>query len=230
MMLTNKTTFFVSQAPLPVKRKHIVLTYNEASARARKSSTRSFTGLEHVENIYCFTKSDIDLPAKGKKYYAGSNQGKSMENVVLPPWSQVWQTDFKTKKKIYGLRRVRPGGPDPDGDDDDLSDDEDKRTDDTIEPVCYFTIPLKAIEELYHCFNLIGVIDCAADCGDKAIAACMSGILYTGVCMTDEHAMGLKTRIQLELYRLFLTEGSKLYHPKLAALVKDPRGHEGPTP
>ena len=81
---------------MPLKRKQIVITYNEASARQRKKNTRSFTGLKHVENLYVFTKTDIDLPGKPKKHFAGTNQGETFENVALPALATLWHEDAKT--------------------------------------------------------------------------------------------------------------------------------------
>lgn len=101
---------------LSVRRKHIMVAYNEASARSRRRNTRSFTGLKHMENLFVFTKSDIDLPSKSKKHFTGTNQGETFENVHLPALSGLWSSEVKTKKLIYGLRRFRPGGP---GDDED---------------------------------------------------------------------------------------------------------------
>ena len=95
-----------------------------------------------------------------------------------------------------------------------------KRTDETREPVFYNTLTYKTVEECIHSFNLQGIIDLTADCGDKAVAAAAAGILYAGVCMTDAHASLLKWRIQEQIYRLFSQEGHRLYQAKLATITK----------
>ena len=117
---------------------------------------------------------------------------------------------------------MRPGGPEEDQDNDDVAEDEQdaKRTDETREPVFYNTLTYKTVEECIHSFNLQGIIDLTADCGDKAVAAAAAGILYAGVCMTDAHASLLKWRIQEQIYRLFSQEGHRLYQAKLATITK----------
>ena len=115
-------------------------------------------GLRHVENLYLYTRHDIELHGKPKKHFRGTNQGSTYENVMLPLPSSTWMLPLKTKKQIYGVRRFRPGGKQEDGDDEDCDDgdeaEEAARTDETVEPVFFNVLPLKVIEETIHSFNL----------------------------------------------------------------------------
>jgi len=138
---------------------------------------------------------------------------------MLPSLSSLWSKNVKTKKQIYGLRRVRPGGPGDDEDDDMAEDEVDaKRTDETVELVCFNSLPYKVVDECIHCFGLSGMLDLTADVGDKALASVNSGILYTGLVMTDSHAYHLKHRILEMIYRGMMVEGNRFFQAKLAKI------------
>jgi hypothetical protein len=220
------------KTPVKVKRKSLVISYNEQSARARKKNTRSFTGLNHMEILHVFTKTDIDLPSKAKRHFAGTNQGQTFENVLLPGLGDLWTLEVKTKKQIYGSRRFRPGGPgDDDEDEDDAEDDVDsRRTDETKEPVFYNTMTFKTVDECAHSFCLSAIIDLSVDCGDKAVMAIANGLMYTGTCLTETHMDLVKWRIMEKIFYLFIEEGQRLYNPKLASLVQEFKGTAKPTP
>ncbi len=68
------------------------------------------------------------------------------------------------------------------------------------------------------------LVDLTADSGGKALAAASMGIYYIGICLTEDHAMLLKNAIRTQIYKYFLTQGHRLYNPKLAALHKDGGG------
>jgi hypothetical protein len=211
-------------APMPVKKKMIILSYNEQSVRNQKRNTRSFTGLKTVETLSIMTNNNIDIPMKARKHFTGTNQGHAIENIMLPNMSDTWSTDVKTKKLIYGARRVRVGGPDPEGDDDEGGSDDDQdivRTDETIEPVFFKNLPRKLIDELVHGFCLSGIVDLTAEAGEKALVAIECGLLYAGVCMTNSHAELWKAHIEKEIWKMFKTEGHTKYQSTLAKLVKD---------
>ena len=129
---------------------------------------------------------------------------------------------MKTKKLIYGLKRVRPGGPEAEDEEDgDESETEMKRTDDSIEPVFYHSLPRLLVQELVRAFCLVGILDLTMDCGDRALAAIDSGVLYTGIALTQTHMELVKVRILIQLYHSMLKEGSRVYQEKMAALVKE---------
>ena len=208
---------------LPVKVKPIRISYNEHSARQRKRATRGFSSLKHTETLYILTKKNIDLPVKQKAHFPGTNQGETFENVILPTATSMWSMSVKNKKLLYGTKRVRPGGPQED-DDDELSgeDEQDaKRTDETIEPAFFHPLTYETNDECVQSYNLNGVLDLTADNGDRAIACVSKGILYTGVCLTAHHLHMLKYHTMENIYNKMITEGSHMFQPKLAAAVKE---------
>jgi hypothetical protein len=95
-----------------------------------------------------------------------------------------------------------------------------RRTDETVEPIFFNTLTYKTVDECVHCYSLSAVVDLTADCGDRAVSAAASGILYTGICLTEKHMAMLKWHVQEKIYRHMLEEGHRLYNPKLATLVR----------
>jgi hypothetical protein len=95
-----------------------------------------------------------------------------------------------------------------------------KRTDETVEPIFFNTLTYRTVDECVHCYSLSAIVDLTADCGDRAVSAAASGILYTGICLSETHTAMLKWRVQEKIYRHMLEEGHRLYNPKLATLVQ----------
>jgi hypothetical protein len=95
-----------------------------------------------------------------------------------------------------------------------------KRTDETVEPIFFNTLTYRTVDECVHCYSLSAIVDLTADCGDRAVSAAASGILYTGICLSETHTAMLKWRVQEKIYRHMLEEGHRLYNPKLATLVR----------
>ena len=212
------------QTKLRFKGKSMYLSYNEKSVRETRTNTRSFTGIRQIEQMHVPTLRTIDLPVKQRKYFTRTNQGQSIEkNIALPRPVTQWTLDFKTKKVIYGTRRVRVGGPDPDANSDGTETDgeqEAKRTDDSKEVVFFKSLPRLVIQEYVHSFNLAGIVDLTAGDGEKAMSALMHAIMYVGVCLADTHASMLKGHLQEEIYKSFASEGNPLCKPQMADLIK----------
>jgi hypothetical protein len=209
------------RTPLIMKKKGIVISYNEQSVRETKRASRGFSGLKTVETMYVITKQSIELPMKTRKHYTGTNQGEAIENVMIPNLGATWCAEVQVKKTIYGPRRVRVGGPDPDAESDGGDSDEDEaRTDETVEPVFWRNIPRKLIDELMFDFSVCGMLDLTMESGEKALTAIENGIIYTGVCMTDVHLEMVQGRIEKEIWAMFKKEGHPKYQPSLAKILK----------
>ena len=102
-----------------------------------------------------------------------------------------------------------------------------------MEPVFWWEMPTKLIEEFVHLFNPSAVIDCNASAGGWAIHCVEKNIPYVGFVLSDVHLESLSTRLTATIDRLWRVPGSKLQQ-RLGSITgglgADDDGKEKPSP
>ena len=118
-------------------------------------------------------------------------------------------------QEMYDKLRVDVGGPTAGGEN--LT----KRTDDSIEPFCFHSMPLNVYKELLEVdLRPQAILDWTAGDGQLAWVAVQSQLSYVGACFSVKHKEELLERLTSQTLKLMQTEGSgSLYRPHLAELL-----------
>jgi hypothetical protein len=94
------------------------------------------------------------------------------------------------------------------------------RTDETVEPVFFHSMPTPFYTELLTAFNIMGVIDLCAGEGACAIAAYRQALPYVGVTFNEQHSARLLSHLETVVLSSMTTEGDPLYDVKFADAVR----------
>lgn len=110
---------------------------------------------------------------------------------------------------MYGAKMM--GGADPD------DGKEEERSDDTFEPAFYHHLPEALYSDTLGAYEIRGVLDLTAGCGDLARACLLRRVPYLGLGMTDQHCSLLKAQLVEFVKMQMRSEGSTFYSPEWAA-------------
>jgi len=102
------------------------------------------------------------------------------------------------------------------------------RTDDTMEPVFFHSMPVLFYQELLGALNLIGVIDLCPGEGTCAIACMRKMLPYVGIAFNEQHVARLMAHLETIVLSCMVTQGDPFYDVKLADAVKT--SSETPAP
>ena len=118
-------------------------------------------------------------------------------------------------QEMYDKLRVDVGGPTAGGEN--IA----KRTDDSIEPFCFHSMPSNVYKELLEVdLRPQAILDWTAGDGQLAWVAVQSQLSYVGACFSIKHKEELLERLTSQTLKLMQTEGSgSLYRPHLAELL-----------
>ncbi|CAE7031465.1 unnamed protein product [Symbiodinium sp. CCMP2592] len=153
---------------------------------------------------------------RNRCYYSGTSHGQVIQNVVLPTDAEVWTTSFANKKAIYDRLRVDVGGTTAGG-----SADVQKRTEETIEPVNFHSMPLNLYREILEVDTKPNaILDWTVGDSQFATVALECQISYVGACFSETHQNEVYERLTALTLKKMQTEGSgMLYRPYLAELL-----------
>jgi hypothetical protein len=93
------------------------------------------------------------------------------------------------------------------------------RTDDTIEPVFFHSLPELFWSEVLEAFNIVGVIDLCAGEGTCALAAYRKLVPYVGICFTEQHVARLNKHLEKTILGCMTDEADPLYDVRFAKAV-----------
>ena len=161
------------------------LAYTEESIAARRRKARSgMVSIHQIEWCHVIAHARICLPPRTRKYFSGSTSGDLMVGLEQQELSQGWQLPWKSKKLLFGKKNLIPVGGKTAGIEDDPPE---KRTDDTMLPVCYHGMPMNFYLEMVHTFYAKSIVDLTPLDGKFAWAALQTRVGYLGICFTEDH-------------------------------------------
>ena len=143
--------------------------------------------IKQLETAYIASGGKICLPERAWTHHPGSNNGDTISNVAIPSLDNpdVWRMTWKEKKEFYGKKHlILVGGKT------DVSSQSPKiakRSDATIEPVCFHPFPIDLYEDLIDGFYVKLIIDLSPDMM-LAWACLKKRIGYVGICYTQAGA------------------------------------------
>ncbi|CAE7224568.1 unnamed protein product [Symbiodinium sp. CCMP2592] len=205
---------------MPKQTRTISICYEENSVIRRMERYRTMTSLQQLESCHLVYNCGINLPGMKKRrnrcYYSGTSHGQVIQNVVLPTDAEVWTTSFANKKAIYDRLRVDVGGTTAGG-----SADVQKRTEETIEPVNFHSMPLNLYREILEVDTKPNaILDWTVGDSQFATVALECQISYVGACFSETHQNEVYERLTALTLKKMQTEGSgMLYRPYLAELL-----------
>jgi hypothetical protein len=163
------------------------------------------------------------LARRTRLHYSGDNTGNVIGPVVLPGWAKLWNSTYQEKKEIYGPNFIAVGGKGAKHEralvESEAADDE-KRTNTTVEPLFFHTLPAPFWSEVINCCSALAVLDLTASDESLPLACLRANVPYTGLCLTSAHASALWRRINLCALSAAADEADKLYDSDLAAGLK----------
>ena len=190
----------------------------EESITAWRSRNRSSTlGIKQMELAHILSAGRIALPVKNRKHYKGTNCGDTISDVAIPRMANVWQLPWKSKKLLYGKKHLIAVGGKTAGANGDQN--AVKRTDTTVEPVCFHPMPEEFYETIVDDFHVKRVFDLVV--GDAVFAyVCLCKRLgYIGICFTNDHENLVMDHL-LETLKVDMADFQHpLYNPTYAAAV-----------
>jgi hypothetical protein len=196
------------------------LMISSESLMARKKKVRGSTlSLKQLESAHVVAHTKISLPERSWKFYPGTNQGDSLLGVNLPALDSelVWSLAWSDKKRLYGKKHLIAVGGKTEGAAGSAA--MAKRTDATIEPVCFHPYPKEVYEALIIGFFMKIVFDLSPPDGMFAWACLLNRVAYIGITYTEAHSELLEQRL-LDLMKIHMAVPScPLYNPSYAAAI-----------
>lgn len=194
--------------------KQYYVMYTEKSLGLRRKLIRGTSTVNQVEMMYIATASELEFAEKAHKHYDGTNVGNVIGPVGLEHPDNLWRVSYKDKVGVYGPNhRHRVGG----AGDAEPKAKADRRTDETMEPCFFRSMPLQFYDNMVSSFHMKGLIHLSIGDGHAAVAACENGIPIVGICMSDAHVKALHTRLVEQIYQRMQDPHSTLYHKALKA-------------
>ena len=161
------------------------------------------------------TQAPLILPPKKYSVFQGGTGGDMIGPVVLPDAAKQWTSTWAEKKTIYGPDHfIDVGGK--------LETDapehkrKKQRTDDSLEPVFFHSLPELFWTEVAEAFSIIGVVDLCPGEGTCAMACYRKLLPYVGVCFTEQHAARLQAYLEKLILSCMTSEGDSLYDVRFA--------------
>ena len=198
------------------------LVFSSASLVARKKLARLGTlSLKQVEWAHIAANSRISLPERAWKHHPGTNCGDALVGIDLPliDSDSVWKMEWRHKKTLYGKKHFIAVGGKTEGAEKSSGGVINKRTDDSIEPVCYHPFPATFYEDILHGFFVKLVYD-LTPADDTLTWVCLQQrVACISVCYTDAHAELLHDRLLQRLKVAMGDVSSKLYNAAYAVAI-----------
>ena len=201
---------------------HICL--DSDSIAARRKCVRGTMSLKQTQGIHVLSQKKLSLPEKPWGDFPGTNQGDTLQGVILPPFDskEVWNLTWKNKKALYGKKHlIAVGGKTPD-----MTGPPDTRHVDKIEPVCYNPLPAVLYRAVFKGFFVKGVFDITPVESVIGWECVLEHIAYIAICFTEEHCTLLFNRF-VELLKVEMANpaNSNIYNPAYAVAI----GNEAQT-
>jgi len=165
------------------------------SVDARHERVRGVGNIRQTETLLIVSQTQIAVPPVKYPTYPGGTYGDVIGPVMLTPPEQQWRADWSEKKKIFGPEQFIDVGGKLEVDAPDAKRKK-ARTDDTIEPVFFHSMPETFYTELLTAFNIVGVIDCNAGEGTCALACYRKAIPYVGITFNTQHTARLMAHLE----------------------------------
>jgi hypothetical protein len=180
--------------------------------------------MDQTEKLYIFCDSISSVPDRPRKFYPGTNRGRSWGFLALDPIDALWHVPLDKKQAALG-EAMRPCGGSGQGrrrrdeeDEDDgavlLTEEVEERQlkPNNLVPRTWHGLPRLFYEELLHVNQCQGVLDFTPGDGLMAIVALQMkpGPMYCGWCHTEEHAQMLRARLTDEVLKCMQQEGNPL--------------------
>ena len=184
---------------------------------------KSTKQLQQLETAYIITDAQVSLKHRTRVVAAFNPSGKvtSAGNILsdapLVSLTGSWCMTVEDKRKLYGSMRIAVGG---------QTDQEMPRArpDSAMEPVSFHQTCKEVWQEIMQSETQCkAVIDLNAT--DILAWECVrSATPYLGVTFTEFHSEALTNRLAQLTFKMMMTEGSNLYRPSLAMLLKATAG------
>ena len=188
----------------------------EASLNAWKKKCRSNTlGVKQLECAHILSAGRVTLPEKARTHYPGTNCGDTITGVAIPGMDKVWKMAWRNKKLLYGKKNlIAVGGKTLGAEEGDC-----KRTDTTVEPVCFHPMPPEfydTITDDFHAKRVFDLVTC--DAVFSYVCLCKR-IGYIGICFTLEHQQFIEDHIIEKLKVDMADFQHPLFNPSYAAAI-----------
>ena len=94
------------------------------------------------------------------------------------------------------------------------------RTQDSLEPVFYHSLPAVFYQELIDGFQLKAVLDLSPGPGDAALAAYTLKVNYVGACFSAEDQARMMAHLEARILKAMATDSHELYDARFATALR----------
>ena len=205
--------------PKAVKR--FTVTKDEKSVVGRLGKIAGIGSAEVSEIMHLVSAAPAACKPRDYKHYAGSTACNLIGPVVMPAWhpDACWHESLAIKKEIYtSTNLIAVGGTveDPTGGEMQIA----PRTQDSLEPVFYHSLPAQFYQELIDGFQLKAVLDLSPGPGEAALAAYTRKVNYVGVCFSAEHQARMMAHLEARILKAMATDSHELYDERFAIALR----------
>ena len=228
-MTGNVATMYKAfQSKEKVSKSFIVLK-DVNSVDSRHERVRGVGNIRQTETLLIVSQNQITVPPVQYQTYSGGTYGDVIGPIVLTMPEHQWRANWSEKKRIFGPEQLIDVGGKLDVDAPDAKRKK-ARTDDTVEPVFFHSMPETFYTELLTAFNITGVIDCCAGEGTCALACYRKAIPYVGITFNTQHTARLMAHLEKVILGNMTTDSDPLYDVKFAEAVRSECAQPKPQP
>ncbi len=190
----------------------------EESYLARFDRVRGFQ-FNLTEQVYCVTGDQLEMPAKKRKFFPGTNRNNNLGPISYPPFNSEHHhmVAWREKKEAFSAAckvACRVGGAGPEGSESTM------RKPETMEPFSFHSYTSKVAAELLHSHSAVGVIDFTTGPGYVAEACIAMQIPYVGTVQTIMHETLVRRYLFKRTWDLMCESGSAHFEPQLHTLLQ----------
>ena len=203
-----------------VKSKHqLYVLYDEAGLSRRRGCVRGPNALDQVEFIHLVSASPVKVADKKRIHYDGTSFGNCLGPVTVAAAADVWCVDMSIKKTVYGVsNRVDVGGKVP-GMETIPTKDLPAINSHDPQPMCYHPLTKTLLQELTHCYNIAGWINCTGNEGTLEEMCIESRLPCFSICFTDVLTKLLKDQLVKQTFARMQESDSPIFHPGLMSIL-----------
>ena len=212
------------------------ITSHADSLQNRRKRKRAGTlSIKQIEVAHIVSSAKLNLPEMKWQHFPGTNTSDCLTGVVMPrpDGSGMWQLSWKDKKSLLGKRQIIAVGGKTDGINKNDSEAVQKRTDTSIEPVCYNPMPANFYDDILKGFFVKAVIDLSPLSDTFAWTCILNRKAYIGITYTEDHSRMLEERLLDKLKTDMACSSCPLFNPAYAIAIgaqKDPVSTKTPKP
>ena len=192
------------------------LIYTEDSIQTRRKRIRGAgtASIQQCEGAHMLSQARVNLPERKRLHFPGSTSGDTIYGIGKPEVALEWTVPWKDKKEMYTKKYLIAVGGKTEGVD--PEDEVERKTEATMVPFTYHSMPEGWYQELIHTFFIKLVVDLTPGDAKFAWQALLNRIGYVGITFSPEHSTGIYHHLKTQMKQEMCKPGSRMYNDQYA--------------